>query len=96
MSGTRIATAIVRGVIRAQKQSARENARREKEFIREQKKLERDIIRFEKEEAKEKIRLSKEQLKAYNNTVKKEWDNGKIDCENRFKKRNDLRLTFIK
>tara|TARA_R110001583_G_scaffold171175_1_gene324717 strand:- start:1736 stop:2026 length:291 start_codon:yes stop_codon:yes gene_type:complete len=96
MSGTKIATAIVRGVIRAQKQATRENARREREFIREQKKLEREIIRLENEEAKEKIRLSKEQLKTYNNIVKKEWDKGKIDCENRFKNRNDLRLTFIK
>lgn len=32
MSGTRIATAIIRGVIRAQKQATRENARRERDF----------------------------------------------------------------
>jgi len=96
MSGTRIATTIVRGMIRAQKQVARENARREREFIREQKKIEREFIKQEREEAKEKIRLSKEQLKAYNNKVKNEWDKGKTDCESRFKKRNNLRLTFIK
>jgi len=96
MSGTRIATSIIRGVIRAQKQAARENARREREFIREQKKYERELIKQEKEEAREKIRLSKEQLKAYNIKVKKEWDKGITDCESRFKKRNNLRLTFIK
>jgi len=96
MSGTRIATTIVRGIIRAQKQAARESARREREFISEQKKIERELVRQEKSETRERIRLSKEQLKAYNNRVKKEWDKGKVDCESRFKTRNNLRLTFIK
>ena len=96
MSTTRIVKSVIREIDRAQKQAARESARREKEFIREQNSLERERVKQEKEEQRERVRLSKEQISRYKEAVKKEWDAGKLECDKRFKDRNQLRLTFIK
>lgn len=49
-----------------------------------------------KEEEREKVLLSKEQIGKYKDSVKKEWNDGKEECDNRLKERNQLRLKYIR
>lgn len=96
MGSLRFIKTVAREIDRANKRAEKERIRREKEYYRQQKQLERERLKQEKDEEREKVRLTKEQLRIYKEAVKKEWDSGKNECEDRQKKRNQLRLTYIR
>lgn len=96
MSTARFVNSVFREIDRSIKQAEKDRIRREKEYIREQNRLARERVKQEKAEERELIKLTKEQERRYKESVKREWDEGKIECERRNKDRNRVRLMYIK